>query len=156
MHVPFGPSDLNRVELESLRTGGEFIESRYVLEIEMESDVLISISELLAAARGSPNELDASLLDGGISSTEDEDCEGVASPAEVLEVTRIRVLLAAVPRRSSELDASVSCSEGVREEMGSLESVNEVDDSTVSIGSGVREGGFLEDVLVIPLELDAV
>ena len=48
------------------------------------------------------------------------------------------VLLAAVPRRSSELEASVRDSDGVCEEMTSLESVKEVDGSTVSIGSGVR------------------
>ena len=63
-HLPFGPSDLNRVELENLRTGVEPIDSRSALETDMESEVVMSISELLAAAMATPNELVTSLLDG--------------------------------------------------------------------------------------------
>ena len=63
-HLPFGPSDLNRVELENLRTGVELTESISALETDMESEVVMSISELLAAAILTPYELVTSLLDG--------------------------------------------------------------------------------------------
>ncbi len=163
-YIPSGPSDLNSVELENLSFGGEVIGSMLsasTLDKEMESEVVrfISEEELVAVARGAPYELDASLLDAWISSVDEEEACGSLvdkSSFEALSVTRTKVLLAAVPTCSEELDASVNGSDCVWDKLRSLESAREADESATSIGSRVCLGSFLDVVPVIPLELEEV
>ncbi len=110
------------------------------LDKEMESEVVRFISEeLVAAVRGAPYELDISLIDGWTSSVDEEEACGSLvdkSSFEALEDTRTRVLLAAVPTCSEELDASVNGSDRVWDKL----SVREADESAMSIGSGVCLG----------------